>query len=233
MDTSFSTYLGFWQVCSFFLNGLMRCDSVCNLCVVGGACVLCGLLVMLINSDLGVLYTWYVDDTWRHLAYISTFVMINYRVFSSLTLWRAQRGWRDILLQCCDFQLFVDVYRSSVTLHVTDTLYWIRTMEGILESFPQILLSFVFLYDSEDLFVFISLLGSLISIVISLIHYTDVVFVFRGTKAIIVFCIRFSFRLCEVLGRAMLLALIWYEIIFLFIYLFISFICLFAFVAKF
>ena len=162
------------------------------------------------GSDLGVLYTYYNDPEWRNLAYTSAFIMLAYRIFSSFSLWKAQRGCRDICLQFFDFHLFLSVYRSSLVAHPTDTLYWIRTMEAILEAFPQIVISLVFLYDAADLLVFVSLLGSLASIVFSLLHYTNVVFAFVGIKGQITYWTRFLFRLCEVLGRAMTLALIWY-----------------------
>ncbi|ETO17334.1 hypothetical protein RFI_19988, partial [Reticulomyxa filosa] len=161
------------------------------------------------RSDLGVLYTWYSDPKYRTLGYVSTALIINYRIFSSISFYNASRSYKDVILQFLDLQLFVDCWRSSVDDKPTDTLYWIRAMEAVLESAPQSLLQFVYLYDQVNLLVLISLLGSLASVINSLLHYDDIIFVYQGIEWYMTYAIRFCFRLCEVVGRAMILALIW------------------------
>ena len=170
------------------------------------------------GSDLGVIYTWFTEDDgrWTYLGWIALGIMMNYRIFSAYSLRKAQRGWRDTILQVLDLQLFVDVYRSFEDVKPTDSLYWIRAMEAVLESCLQILLQFVYLYQENDVLVWLSLFGSMGSLVFSLLHYTDVVFVFEdgesfceSIKWYIAYASRFLFRLFEVTSRCMVLALIW------------------------
>jgi len=178
------------------------------------------------GSDLGVIWTWFTDDRWRYLGWISIGVLIQYRLFSAYSLRKAQRGWRDTLLQVLDLQLLVDVYRSFEDVKATDGLYWIRAMEAVLESSLQILLQFVFLYQATDAVVWLSLFGSMGSVIFSLLHYTDVIFtdeqseeeveqasccerIWLKIRWYVGYVLRFLFRLCEVTSRCMVLALVW------------------------
>eukprot|EP01083_Nonionella_stella_P190447 705371_1 len=177
------------------------------------------------GSDFGVIFTWFTEDNgrWRYLGWISIGIIINYRLFSAYSLRKAQRGWRDTILQVLDFQVFVDVFRSFEEVKSTDQLYWIRAMEAVLESCVEILLQFVYLYEETNPLVWLSLFGSLTSVIFALLHYTDVVFVFDTNRLAHNFChgiwlkfkwyiayiSRFLFRLCEVTSRCMVLALIW------------------------
>ena len=177
------------------------------------------------GSDLGVIYTWFTTEEgkWTYLGWIAIGILVNYRIFSAYSLRNAQRGWRDTVMQVFDFQIFVDVYRSFEAVKPTDSLYWIRAMEAVLESCPQILLQFVYLYQEDDPFVWLSLLGSIASIISSLLHFTDVVFVFQEPEETASGCLKLwsmvkwyigygsrgLFRGCEVISRCMVLALIW------------------------
>eukprot|EP01084_Bolivina_argentea_P059154 107982_1 len=177
------------------------------------------------GSDFGVIFTWFTEDNgrWRYLGWISIGIVINYRLFSAYSLRKAQRGWRDTILQVLDFQVFVDVFRSFEEVKSTDQLYWIRAMEAVLESCVEILLQFVYLNEETNPLVWLSLFGSLTSVIFALLHYTDVVFVFDMNRLAHNFChgiwlkfkwyiayiSRFLFRLCEVTSRCMVLALMW------------------------
>ena len=161
-----------------------------------------------------MIYTWFTEDEgkWTYLAWISIAILVNYRLFSAFSLRRAQRGWRDTIMQSLDLQLFVDVYRSlnEEIAKPSDSLYWIRAMEAVLESCLQILLQFVYLYQEKNIFVWLSLFGSMASVVFSLMHYTDVIFQHNeGFTFWVSYATRFLFRACEVTSRCMVLALIW------------------------
>ena len=192
------------------------------------------LLVVGDASYCGMAIDWYGDSEWRYLANSWMIATGIHRVFSAIELYIDNRGMNRnskncktgmiiICLQLLDLEIFRDVYATILSNqrhpHEKDRMYWIRAMEAVFVSFGLTVLLFIYLFDNpptnpQNFFALVTLFVALISSSFALVHYTQSETVTFGhfskrTKGIVE-AIEIFFRLCEVLGRSLLFALIWF-----------------------
>ena len=190
-------------------------------------------------SYWGVAFDWFNNSDYRYLCNTWVIAACIHRLFSAVELFIDNRGMgiKDggkyeyqngiliILLQLLDVEIFRDVYASIISYdkhpHEKDRMYWIRTMEAVFVSFCLTVCTFVYLFDNqptnpENFFVFVTLFVALASTTFALVHYTQSETLtfghFSKKNKAITEAIEAVFRLCEVLGRSLLFALIWFVI---------------------
>jgi len=120
-------------------------------------------------SDVSIARLWLSENKTRTLGLISVYIIVQQRIISAMVL-GDKDGWRAGMLQLFDLEVFYGIYRSVRYERQVYGLMKYKILEGILESFPQLLLQMYVFVNSQDdeksgfLLQHISIVTSLISL---------------------------------------------------------------------
>jgi hypothetical protein len=119
-------------------------------------------------SDMSMVVLFLRQSHLKHLGFISLFIILFQRITSALIL-GDQYGWKKGILQFFDLEMFVAVYNSIKHERTVLELVQLKLLEGILESFPELVIqSYYFVALSQGAerswLVYISLTLSMLSL---------------------------------------------------------------------
>eukprot|EP00494_Astrolonche_serrata_P006304 UN06321 len=157
-------------------------------------------------SDVATLFE-YGNNNKIDLFIISILSILTYRCVSAFYFWRQHFGWRFVLGQLLDVEVFRQVYESHRANRYTKSLVRIKRFEAVFESFPQALaaLTFILFNDNVDPIIYVSLVNSVISIGGSLSWSDDTSFKAHDYYTLLWFQ-RYFLRIFEVVTRLFVLA---------------------------
>jgi len=121
-------------------------------------------------SDVTIALLWLSDDHTRNMGSVSVFILLLQRVISAFILENGN-GWWTGVRQFFDLEVFNFIFLSVKYDRQVYDLQKYKILEGLLESFPQLLIQMYNLHNEEDIGESIWLIEHL-SIITSLISLT-------------------------------------------------------------